>query len=131
MSEAAPSAEKDVAEALARYAPMIWEAGRNAGVQDALHEHGPSDERERLLWLVMTPRVEENPYAGVPFEFEAHGAVDGDALLADLRDLLGRTQSIISTGFRQEVVLAADLREVLDRHVLPPGKGHTEIGEPQ
>jgi hypothetical protein len=71
MSE--PFAESDaVAEALARYAPIIWEIGRNAGLLDALRAHGPSDEGARLAWLVLTPRTDENPYEGVPFEFEAH-----------------------------------------------------------
>lgn len=68
-----PDSEKDaVAEALARYAPIIWEIGRNAGLLDALRAYGPSDAGGRLLWLVMTPRTDENPYEGVPFEFESH-----------------------------------------------------------
>ena len=61
-----------VEEALAQYTPQVWEAGRVAGVVDALRAHGPSDEGERLLWVVMTPPTDANPYEGEPFDFEAH-----------------------------------------------------------
>jgi len=118
--------DSDVAEALARYAPMIWEAGRNAGVQDALREHGPDDERERLLWLVMTPHVEENPYAGVPFEFEAHDA-DREWLDDALCDALMAARHGKSDGMTVETHLEHLIERVRTRDV-PPVKSTTRDG---
>jgi hypothetical protein len=66
---------EDLAEKLlARYAPGIYESGRNAGVLDALRAHGPEDDGQKLLWLVETPWSDVNPYAGEPFDFAAHDA---------------------------------------------------------
>lgn len=111
-------AEKDaaIAEALAHYAPMIWEAGRNAGVLDAMREHGPSDEQGRLLWMVMTPRTEENPYEGVPFDFTAHDDPDaaGQSLAEHYRDAMSAKREL--TPDDEEAIEGLLTRD------LPPGR---------
>ena len=90
----------------------VWEIGRNAGVLDALREHGPEGQAERLLWVVMTPRTDENPYAE---------AGDRIALIEELDALLDDCDQRADTPEDPNLVKVWAVRQVTERY---GGKEH-------
>ena len=115
LAETEPAAEPDEAAQwgdVLQSPADVWEIGRNAGVIDALREHGPEDKSKWLWWAVMTPHTDENPYAE---------AGDRIALIDELDALLDDCDQLADTPEDPNLVKVWAVRQVSQRY---GGKEH-------